>query len=178
MNYLSEYGFICIFVMVYVICFLLGKCLQYKIQYNEEKQMRYDLQKIIDLHFIEKRRKFYDEEVELIKYQKVARRYMCKTPEELLALVDDIQVRTMNEVVKDFTTWNDCDVNTENPGEKYYKCNYGWVLVKMQNRVDNKEYDIPAVAKFNKSSHLWAFSIIAEREMVRDLKVVKWRPIH
>ena len=48
----------------------------------------------------------------------------------------------------------------------------------MKNRVDDKEYDIPAVAKFNKVSGLWAFSIIAEREMVRDLKVVKWRPIH
>lgn len=34
------------------------------------------------------------------------------------------------------------------------------------------------VEKKLKSSHLWTFSIIAEREMMRDLKVVKWRPIY
>ena len=117
-------------------------------------------------------------EVELSAWHRLAMRYGCNLPQELQSVITDIQVTTMNEVVKDFTDWNDCDVNTENPGEKYYRCHYGWVLVKMQNRVDDKEYDIPAVAKFNKFSHLWAFSIIAEREMVRDLKVVKWRPIH
>lgn len=115
---------------------------------------------------------------ELMGWHHLARTYMVKTPDELNKLISGIQVRTMNEVVKDFTGWNDCDVNTENPGEKYYRCNYGWVLVKMQARNADKEYDIPAVAKFNKSSHRWTFSIIAEREMVRDLKVVKWRPIH
>lgn len=127
---------------------------------------------------IRARTEIWNHEMELLVWHRLAMRYGCNSPEELRAVLDDIQMKTMNEVVKDFTTWNDCDVNTENPGEKYYKCNYGWVLVKMQNRVDNKEYDIPAVAKFNKSSHLWAFSIIAEREIVRDLKVVKWRPIH
>lgn len=120
----------------------------------------------------------WNREMELSAWHRLAMRYGCNSPNELQSVISDIQVITMNEVVKDFTEWNDCDVNTENPGEKYYRCNYGWVLVKMQARYADKEYDIPAVAKFNKASHLWAFSIIAEREMVRDLKVVKWRPIH
>lgn len=115
---------------------------------------------------------------ELMEWHHLAMTYMVKTPKELHELISDIQVTTMNKVVKDFTEWNDCDVNTENPGEKYYKCHYGWVLVKMKARGVDKEYDIPAVAKFNRSSHLWTFSIIAEREIVRGLKVVKWRPIH
>lgn len=117
-------------------------------------------------------------EVELSAWHRLAMRYGCNSPGGLRAVITDIQTKTMNEVVKDFTDWNDCDANTENPGEKYYRCNYGWVLVKMQARGVDKEYDIPTVAKFNKSSHLWTFSIIAEREMVRDLKVVKWRPIY
>ena len=120
----------------------------------------------------------WNHEMELSAWHRLAMRYGCNSPEELRVVISDIQVTTMNEVVKDFTEWNDCDSNTENPGEKYYRCHYGWVLVKMQARHADKEYDIPAVAKFNKSSHLWDFSIIAEREMTRDLKVVKWRPIH
>lgn len=115
---------------------------------------------------------------ELMEWHHLAMTYMVKTPKELHKLITNMQTTTVDEVVKDFTEWNDCDVNTENPGEKYYRCNYGWVLVKIQARHADKEYDIPAVAKFNKSSHLWDFSIIAEREMVRDLKVIKWRPIH
>ena len=124
------------------------------------------------------RTELWNHEMELSAWHRLAMRYRCNSPEELQSVITGMQTTTMNEVVKDFTGWNDCDVNTENPGEKYYKCNYGWVLVKMQARNADKEYDIPAVAKFNKSSHLWTFSIIAEREMVRDLKVVKWRPIY
>lgn len=120
----------------------------------------------------------WNHEMELSAWHRLAMRYGCNSPCELQSVISDIQVSTMNEAVKDFTEWNDCDVNTENPGKNYYKCHYGWVLVKMQARGVDKEYDIPAVAKFDKSSHLWTFSIIAEREMVRDLKVVKWRPIH
>lgn len=120
----------------------------------------------------------WNNEMELSVWHRLAMRYGCNSPGELQSVLTDMHITTMNEVVKDFTEWNDCDVNTEDPGEKYYRCHYDWVLVKMQSRVGNKEYDIPAVAKFNKASCLWAFSIIAEREMVRDLKVVKWRPIH
>lgn len=120
----------------------------------------------------------WNHEMELSAWHRLAMRYGCNSPEELQSVISDIQVTTMNEAAKDFTGWNDCDANTENPGEKYYRCHYGWVLVKMHPRGVDKEYEIPAVAKFNKSSHQWTFSIIAEREMVMDLKVVKWRPIH
>ena len=117
-------------------------------------------------------------DMELAAWQRLATRYGCKSPEELKSVLTDIQATTMNKVVNDFTEWNDCDVNTENPGEKYYKCHYGWVLVKMQNRVNNREYDIPAVAKFDSVRRSWMFSIITEAGPQRDLKVVKWRPIH
>ena len=127
---------------------------------------------------IRARTEIWNNEMELSVWHRLAMRYGCNSPGELQSVITDMQITTMNEVVKDFTEWNDCDVNTEDPGEKYYKCHYGWVLVKIQSRVGNREYDIPAVAKFNKASRLWAFSIIAERGMVRELKVVKWRPIH
>lgn len=111
--------------------------------------------------------------------------YYCTIPlEEYEALkkriqeLEKLQLETMDIIVNDFTTWYDCDVNTQNPGRKYYDGGFNWVLVKIKNRYVGTNYEIPAVARFQKGSLTWLFSIITERGMGDELKVTKWRPIY
>ena len=61
---------------------------------------------------IRARTEIWNHEVELSVWHRLAMRYGCNSPQEFKSVLDDIQVTTMNEVVKDFTEWNDCDANT------------------------------------------------------------------
>ena len=92
-----------------------------------------------------------------------------------IAELEKLQLETMDIIVNDFTTWYDCDANTQNPGSKYYDGGFGWVLVKIKNRYVGTNYEIPAVARFQKGSLTWLFSIIGIGD---ELKVTKWRPIY
>lgn len=116
---------------------------------------------------------------ELIEWHHLARTYMVKTPKELHELISDIQVKTMNEVVKDFETWNDCDVSTEDPGEKYYRVKHDWVLVKTEERLTGYRSDIPYVAEYQRVKRVWLFrDTDPEHPYFDSLKVIKWRPIY